>query len=68
MMSLYYAPWGPQWFGEHSTSQMWIVVGAIWAAQIIWSPLWLKVFSMGPLEWLWRCLTYGRMLPIRRAG
>ena len=68
MMSLYYAPWGPRWFGEHSTSQMWIVVGAIWAAQIIWSPLWLKVFSMGPLEWLWRCLTYGRMLPIRRAG
>ena len=68
MMSLYYAPWGPQWFGQHSTSQMWMVVGAIWIAQIVWSPLWLKAFSMGPLEWLWRCLTYGRMLPIRRGG
>ncbi|HEV2083386.1 MAG TPA: DUF418 domain-containing protein [Brevundimonas sp.] len=67
MMSLYYAPWGPQWFGQHSTSQMWMVVGAIWIAQIVWSPLWLKAFSMGPLEWLWRCLTYGRMLPLRRA-
>ena len=68
MMTLYYAPWGPQWFGQHSTSQMWMAVGAIWIAQIVWSPLWLKAFTMGPLEWLWRCLTYGRMLPIRRAA
>lgn len=68
MMSLYYAPWGPQWFGQHSTSEMWLVVGAVWAAQIVWSPLWLSVFSMGPLEWLWRCLTYGRMVPLRKTA
>ncbi len=68
MVTLYYAPWGPQWFGQHSTSQMWMVVGAIWVAQIVWSPLWLTAFSMGPLEWLWRCLTYGRMVPLRRGA
>ena len=63
MVTLYYAPWGPMWFGTHSPAEMWMVVGAIWVAQLIWSPLWLSVFQMGPLEWLWRCLTYGRMVP-----
>lgn len=66
MVTLYYAPWGPMWFGQHGPAQMWMVVAAIWAAQIVWSPLWLSVFSMGPLEWIWRCLTYGRMVPIRK--
>ena len=66
MTSLYYAPWGPMWFGEHGPAQMWAVVGAVWVAQILWSPLWLSVFSMGPFEWAWRCLTYGRMVPLRK--
>lgn len=66
MMTLYYAPWGPMWFGAHSPAEMWMVVVAVWIAQLVWSPLWLSMFSMGPLEWLWRCLTYGRMVPIRK--
>lgn len=68
MMTLYYAPWGPMWFGTHSTSQMWMVVGAVWLAQLVWSPLWLSAFRMGPLEWAWRCLTYGRMVRISRGS
>lgn len=68
MTSLYYMPWGPQWFGQHGSFEMWQVVGAIWLAQLIWSPLWLSVFQMGPLEWLWRCLTYGRFVPLAKAG
>ncbi len=64
MVTLYYAPWGPMWFGTHGPAEMWMVVGAVWLAQLIWSPLWLSVFSMGPLEWLWRCLSYGRMVPL----
>lgn len=66
MVTVYYAPWGPMWFGTHGPVEMWMVVIAVWIAQLIWSPLWLSVFSMGPLEWLWRCLTYGRMVPIRK--
>ena len=66
MVTLYYAPWGLMWFGTHSPVEMWQVVGAVWIAQLIWSPLWLSVFRMGPLEWVWRCLTYGRMVPIRK--
>lgn len=66
MSTLFYMPWGPQWFGTMGPGALWGVVGAIWIAQLIWSPLWLSVFSMGPFEWAWRCLTYGRMMPLRK--
>ncbi len=66
MVTLYYAPWGPMWFGTHGPAAQWAVVGAVWAAQLVWSPLWLSVFQMGPVEWVWRCLTYGRLVAIRK--
>lgn len=34
---------------------------AIYAGQLIWSPRWLSRFRYGPMEWLWRRLTYGRL-------
>jgi len=68
MTTLFYMPWGPHWFGSMGPGQLWSVVGAVWIAQLIWSPLWLSVFTMGPLEWGWRCLTYGRMVPLRKAS
>lgn len=34
--------------------------------QIIASSYWLRYFKYGPLEWLWRCGTYGKWLSIRR--
>lgn len=39
----------------------------VFAAQIAFSHWWLRRFRYGPLEWLWRCLTYRRALPLRRA-
>ena len=66
MASLFYLPWGPQWMGDYHPAALWSVVGAIWIAQLIWSPLWLSVFQLGPLEWVWRCLTYGRLVAIRK--
>lgn len=64
MTFLFYLPGGPKWFGTMGPAELWAVVGAMWVAQLIWSPLWLSRFQMGPLEWLWRCLTYGRMVPL----
>ncbi|MET3849555.1 DUF418 domain-containing protein [Paenibacillus sp. OAE614] len=32
----------------------------IYAVQIPLSSFWLKRFRMGPMEWLWRLLTYGK--------
>ncbi len=44
------------------------LVLAVWALQLIWSPLWLSVFRFGPFEWLWRTLTYGQFQPLRKAA
>jgi len=38
----------------------------VFALEIWFSRAWLRGFSMGPVEWVWRSLAYGRWLPIRR--
>lgn len=54
-------------YGQLERHQLYYVVVAIWAVQIVWSPLWLRHFRFGPAEWLWRSLTYWRKQPLRRA-
>ena len=38
----------------------------LYALQVALCHWWLQRFRRGPLEWLWRCLTYWRWEPIRR--
>jgi len=66
MTTLFYMPWGPRLMGQVDYPAQWAIVVAVWALQLIWSPLWLSRFRMGPLEWLWRRLSYGHDLPLRR--
>jgi uncharacterized protein len=40
----------------------------VFAIEIWLSRAWLSRFSMGPVEWVWRSLAYGRWLPIRRSA
>ena len=42
------------------------VVLAVWLFQLGVSPIWLRRFRFGPMEWLWRSLTYGRFQPMRQ--
>jgi uncharacterized protein len=39
---------------------------AVFATQVWLSGWWLARFRFGPLEWLWRVLTYGRVGPLGR--
>jgi uncharacterized protein len=41
-----------------------ICVG-LFAIQVILSDMWLRKFSYGPLEWVWRCITYWKILSIK---
>ena len=66
MSTLFSMPWGPRLMGQVDYPAQWAIVVVVWAMQLIWSPLWLSRFRMGPLEWLWRSLSYGRRLPLRR--
>ena len=52
--------------GQLSWSQIYLVVLAIWIFQLILSPWWLSRFYFGPIEWLWRCLTYLKLPVMRR--
>jgi uncharacterized protein len=55
-------------FGQLQRHELYYVVVAIWIVELIWSPIWLRHFRFGPVEWLWRSLTYGYIQPMRRAS
>lgn len=58
--------WGP-WhlFGKLEYYQYNLVVLGVWALNLTLSPLWLRAFQFGPLEWVWRSLTYWKLQPMR---
>jgi uncharacterized protein len=49
-----------------SASCLALIFGLFWV-QVGVSHLWLARFRFGPVEWLWRSLTYGQLQPMRRA-
>lgn len=53
-------------FNQLERHELFYVVAAIWTVELIWSPIWLRYFRFGPLEWLWRSLTYWERQPLRR--
>ena len=63
MTSIFYGGRGGL-MGEINRPTLWLIVVAVWALQLVWSPVWLSRFDMGPFEWVWRCLTYGRRVPL----
>lgn len=52
--------------GKVSRVQQFGFVLAIWAMQLLLSPLWLRYFRFGPFEWSWRSLTYLKPQAFRR--
>jgi uncharacterized protein len=54
------------YYGKLERHQLYYIVFSVWAVQIVISPIWLKHFHFGPVEWLWRGLTYGKAPPFRR--
>jgi len=54
-------------YGTLSRHELYYVVGAIWMFQLMVSPLWLARYRFGPLEYLWRWLSYGER-PALRVG
>jgi uncharacterized protein len=53
-------------YGEMARHELYYVVFAIWIFQLIISPIWLKYYRFGPLEWLWRSLTYLKSQPMKK--
>ncbi|MEM6937961.1 MAG: DUF418 domain-containing protein, partial [Pseudomonadota bacterium] len=59
---------GLGWFGHTARWQQLLVVLGVWTFALVASPWWLARFRFGPLEWVWRSLTYAKWQPLRRGG
>ncbi|MCJ8318924.1 MAG: DUF418 domain-containing protein [Colwellia sp.] len=54
-------------FGQISRAPQMLIVFVIIICQLFLSTWWLKRYQFGPLEWLWRSLTYKQLQPMRLA-
>lgn len=66
LMMLIFHPWAGGLWGELTRPELYLVVALGWAVMLVWSRPWLEKYRYGPLEWLWRCLTYGKRFPLKR--
>ncbi len=53
-------------FGTVSLTGGILLTLGIFAAQVIWSNLWMSKYSYGPMEWLWRMITYKKIQPLKK--
>jgi uncharacterized protein len=58
--------WGPwKLYGKLEYYQYNYVVLVVWMINLVGSTLWLRAFRFGPMEWVWRSLTYLKFQPMR---
>ena len=58
--------YGFSMYGKLQRYELYYIVISIWIFQLIFSPIWLKYFRFGPLEWMWRSLTYWKIQPFKK--
>lgn len=66
MCGLFFYGVGLGMFGKLQRHEIYYVVAAVWAIQIIYSNIWLYFFRFGPMEWAWRSLTYWKKQPMKK--
>ncbi len=54
--------------GELPMHTLWLLAFAWLIIEIIISSYWLRIFRYGPVEWIWRQLTYWKKLPLRKSA
>jgi uncharacterized membrane protein YeiB len=63
--SLWFYGYAGGHYGMHRATQV-LFVFSIIALQVVFCHLWLAKFRYGPMEWLWRAITYWQLPPMRR--
>jgi len=64
--TLVFYGYGLGWYEQMARAWQLVFAVVLFALQVLLSRLWLQHFSFGPVEWLWRAVTYLQMPPMRR--
>jgi uncharacterized protein len=62
LCSFFFYGHGLGYFGKLERLEQMAVVAVVWIIVLLFANLWIQKFTHGPLEWLWRKLTYGRFM------
>ena len=65
LCALIFTGYGLKLYGELERYQLYYIVAGISLLQLGVSPIWLRYYRFGPLEWCWRALTYWHRPPMR---
>ena len=66
VMALIFQGWGLGLYDRFNRLEQWGFLAFGCCLMLAWSRPWLARFRFGPLEWVWRCLTYWKLFPLRR--
>ena len=65
--SLLFNGFGLGLYGKLEYYEVLAIVPCVWIINLAVSPVWLRHFQFGPMEWVWRSLTYWKRQPMRRS-
>ncbi|WP_257305380.1 DUF418 domain-containing protein [Geothrix campi] len=57
--------WGLGFYNRMGLASATLLGIVVYGLQVLASRWWLERFQFGPLEWVWRCLSYGQLQPFR---
>lgn len=66
VLTFVFSGWGLGFYYRVGSAATFAFSLILYAGQVVLSSAWLRMFNFGPVEWLWRCASYGRWLPMRR--
>ncbi|MFB0832645.1 DUF418 domain-containing protein [Brevibacillus laterosporus] len=55
-------------FNQITYLQSLLLCVVIYVIQILFSVMWMRFFTMGPMEWAWRVITYWKVPPLLKIG
>jgi uncharacterized protein len=63
---LFFYGTGWSFYGKTNTVLFPLIAIGFYIIQVVYSRIWLNYFEFGPLEWIWRQLTYGKFIPLKK--
>ncbi|HET9909240.1 MAG TPA: DUF418 domain-containing protein [Anaerolineales bacterium] len=66
VFSFLFYSFGLRLYASLSPIQLFVIAIVLFFVDVVASILWLRYYQYGPLEWVWRSLTYKKALPLRK--